>query len=464
VVHRDVKPQNILLDEQGSLHLTDFGFAGCVEEEHTRLTQDGAVMGTPLYMSPEQASGDTASVGPASDLYSTGVVLYELLAGRTPFTAPHASGLAYQIVHTAPPSPSLLRPGLDAGLEAICLKALAKRPEGRFGSGEEMAAALTAWGASGVAPAASSGAPPSGEAETQAYRPDRRARRSGRWKWVAAAGLLLPVLALAATERAGITHLLGTIATTAHPTTPGGEPAPRPGASPEKSEGDVAAQLTKDAVVLMNFEQNSFYEKNGKTYVRDLSGQGNDGLCDGVAYTPNGKAGGGLLCQGGSLRFAKSFINRQRNYTITGWCRSDGPLKSLYVASAPDLTDSVFDVQLPADRTLWVQAWNASQPKNWIGAATDPGDAPTGWFFFAASLAEGETGSGKLRIVIDDRILERPSQVVWASPRLKIVDTLGRGSDEAAFDELAVFNRALSDQEIMAIRALGLKGIPFGPN
>jgi len=64
VVHRDVKPQNVLLDEQGSLHLTDFGLAGWTEES-TRLTQEGAVMGTPLYMAPEQASGDTASVGPA---------------------------------------------------------------------------------------------------------------------------------------------------------------------------------------------------------------------------------------------------------------------------------------------------------------------------------------------------------------------------------------------------------------
>jgi serine/threonine-protein kinase len=144
VLHRDVKPANAMLNEQESLHLMDFGLAGWTQEESTRLTRLGAVMGTPAYMAPEQASGDTKKVGPAADLYSAGVVLYELLTSRRPFEGGHPAALAYLIVHTEPTPPSQHMPGLDAGLEAICRKALAKKPEDRFASGEDMAAALAA--------------------------------------------------------------------------------------------------------------------------------------------------------------------------------------------------------------------------------------------------------------------------------------------------------------------------------
>ena len=145
VVHRDVKPANILLDEHGSLRLMDFGLAGWTREECTRLTQQGAIMGTPAYMAPEQALGDTALIGLASDLYSAGVVLYELLTGSRPFGGDNAASMMYQIIHTAPPPPSSRRPGLDAALEAICLRAMAKKPADRFPDGEAMAAALRAW-------------------------------------------------------------------------------------------------------------------------------------------------------------------------------------------------------------------------------------------------------------------------------------------------------------------------------
>ena len=167
VLHRDVKPANILLDEEGSLHLTDFGLAGWTHEEATRLTREGALMGTPAYMAPEQASGELARVGPPSDLYSAGVVLYELLTGLPPFDG-HAAALVYKLVHVAVPPPSRLRPSLDPRLEAVCLKALAKEPERRYRSGEEMAAAMQA----AALPTAPATLQPARIEATTEYRPD----------------------------------------------------------------------------------------------------------------------------------------------------------------------------------------------------------------------------------------------------------------------------------------------------
>ncbi len=190
VVHRDVKPANILLDDQGYLRLMDFGLAGWTQDECTRLTQQGAVMGTPAYMAPEQALGDTARVGPASDLYSAGVVLYELLTGRRPFGGDNAASMMYQIIHTEAPPPSARRPGLDAGLEAICLKAMAKAPADRYADGEAMAGALRAWAPTAILMALPLSAPDSpapatalpakpGAAQPPASLP------TAVWEWVA---------------------------------------------------------------------------------------------------------------------------------------------------------------------------------------------------------------------------------------------------------------------------------------
>jgi len=144
VLHRDVKAANIMLDDQDTLYLMDFGLAGWAEQASTRLTKAGTVMGTAAYMAPEQASGDVQQVGPAADLYSAGVVLFELLTGHVPFEGPLVA-VVYNAVHTLPQPPSQCRPGLDPQLEAICLKALAKKPGERYTSGQEMAAALQEW-------------------------------------------------------------------------------------------------------------------------------------------------------------------------------------------------------------------------------------------------------------------------------------------------------------------------------
>jgi hypothetical protein len=143
IVHRDLKPANILLDAAGDALLTDFGLARPGEAD-ARLTPDGAVLGTPSYMAPEQAAGEPGRVDVRTDVYGLGVVLYEMLTGRVPFEGP-ALALLSRIQHEAAPPPSRFRPGLDPALEGIVRKAMALRNEDRFQSAAEFAAALGGW-------------------------------------------------------------------------------------------------------------------------------------------------------------------------------------------------------------------------------------------------------------------------------------------------------------------------------
>ncbi|HEY7428882.1 MAG TPA: protein kinase [Gemmataceae bacterium] len=144
VIHRDLKPSNILIDKDNEPVLVDFGLARRMGAAETRLTHPGSLMGTPAYMSPEQANGDLAVMGPATDIYSLGMILYELLAGRPPFRGPAATVLG-QIMSATPQPPSVYRPDLDPALETICLQAMAKNIEDRYPSMIALADALTAY-------------------------------------------------------------------------------------------------------------------------------------------------------------------------------------------------------------------------------------------------------------------------------------------------------------------------------
>jgi formylglycine-generating enzyme required for sulfatase activity/serine/threonine protein kinase len=147
VVHRDLKPANVMIKTTGQRRepvIVDFGLARRDNRQEKRLTKSGQVMGTLGYMSPEQIRGDLKEIGPACDIYALGVILYELLTGRLPFSG---SGLAVagQILTQAPLPPSTHRGDLDRALEAICLKAMAKAVGDRYASMAELAAALTGY-------------------------------------------------------------------------------------------------------------------------------------------------------------------------------------------------------------------------------------------------------------------------------------------------------------------------------
>jgi serine/threonine protein kinase len=142
VVHRDLKPANILVSRRKELVVVDFGLARRDGAGDARLTRSGVILGTPAYMAPEQVAGEMDAVGPCSDIYALGVILYELLAGRPPFEGPVALVLG-QVMVAEPEPPSRTRPDVDPRLESACLKALAKKPADRFGSMTDFAAAMT---------------------------------------------------------------------------------------------------------------------------------------------------------------------------------------------------------------------------------------------------------------------------------------------------------------------------------
>ncbi len=138
VVHRDLKPGNVLLTTNGAVKITDFGLAKRIDDEARDVSKSGAIMGTASYMVPEQAAGKVRDTGPAADVYGLGALLYECLTSRPPFEGPQHVVLA-RVLGEEPAPPSRLAPKIPRDLETICLKCLSKEPARRYGSAEALA-------------------------------------------------------------------------------------------------------------------------------------------------------------------------------------------------------------------------------------------------------------------------------------------------------------------------------------
>jgi serine/threonine protein kinase len=140
-LHRDLKPQNVLIDAADQPRITDFGLAKIMQDD-SRLTQTGTVMGSPSYMSPEQAAGRTGEVGVASDVYSLGAMLYELLTGKPPFRGATPLATMQQVLESEPTAPRKLKADIPVDLETICLKSLEKAPSARYPTARALAEEL----------------------------------------------------------------------------------------------------------------------------------------------------------------------------------------------------------------------------------------------------------------------------------------------------------------------------------
>jgi beta-lactam-binding protein with PASTA domain len=205
LVHRDVKPQNVLVAEDGHLKVTDFGIARAGAESD--MTEAGSVIGTAQYLSPEQARGDEVTA--ASDTYAVGIVLYEMLTGRVPFDGGPPVAVAMKQISDEPVSPRIVEPSVPRELEAVVLRALAKRPSERYRTAEEMSRALAgaraaidgSGGTTRVIPAAGQPTrvmgPPTGATRVAPPPPPAEAPPSRR-RWPLVAGILVILLAIAA--------------------------------------------------------------------------------------------------------------------------------------------------------------------------------------------------------------------------------------------------------------------------
>ena len=222
VVHRDVKPHNVLVGDDGRIKVTDFGIAHAGDPQ---MTEVGSIVGTAQYLSPEQARG--RSVGPQTDIYSLGVVLYEMLAGRVPFEGDSSVAIAMQHVSDEPPPLRALAPDVPESLALVVAHAMLKEPAQRYGSADEFAADLDRV-RRGLVPAAATALiavvphepterVPAVEATRIAPRPEAppllsgeklppppAPRRRSRWPWLLVLLLLLAVGALAAFALGGV--------------------------------------------------------------------------------------------------------------------------------------------------------------------------------------------------------------------------------------------------------------------
>jgi hypothetical protein len=223
-----------------------------------------------------------------------------------------------------------------------------------------------------------------------------------------------------------------------------------------KDTKQVTKAANTEPVLRMHFDKADFYEKDGKTYVRDHSGKGNDGLCEQVQFTPDGKVGGGLANAGkGFLRLPTSLVANRSHFTITAWVKRTDLANSwaVYTCMSKDYpTSEAPCFNFFCTNHLYVGAWNAAS--DWLHAsALDGKMSPGEWVFVAVTLENGAPGKGRLQLMLNDRFAERSLQQVGGVPSLEGVQDLAALKLEGVFDELTVWQRTLTEQELREVFA-----------
>jgi serine/threonine-protein kinase len=261
IVHRDMKPDNVFVENRGDdrhdlVKIVDFGISKILaaNESKIRLTATGAVIGTPVYMAPEQAMG-LVEVDHRVDLYAVGVMLYEMLVGRPPFEGPSYAALVSQHLHAAPPSLTVTRPDVPRVVAEVVARALAKEPADRFGSAAEMARALPDPASLRFADVGRTlGGPHTAPAPIGIPLPTSAPPAApGRWRWIAI-GLAGAVLAIGGIVVATSGSAPTPAPSVASPTAPQPRPAPAPAPAPAPSAVSSLEVVTTPAGATIYFD------------------------------------------------------------------------------------------------------------------------------------------------------------------------------------------------------------------
>ena len=244
VLHRDIKPSNILLTPEGGIYLTDFGLARMAQSEEPTLSQD-MMIGTPQYMSPEQAKGE--KVDERTDIYSLGVLLFEMLTGRVPFSADTPYAVIHDHIYTPLPLPTTIKPNLSPALERVLLKALAKEKDDRFQKVTELATAFeeaVIEATSVVAPALEAEVAAAAPAIAVEAPPTAPEVRPSRKRWLFAGGATVALLLFVCCAGLFLVSQARKIKETPMPMTPSAErPTPMPPPGGEDPVGQALRQV-----------------------------------------------------------------------------------------------------------------------------------------------------------------------------------------------------------------------------